>query len=280
MDVVTQLIVWLNVGGNAFGKYVLAPIAFLPGWLSATFVAVVSGIVFLVIFKYTSNQAAIKKVRDDIKDNLLAIKLFKENPWMILRAQGRILRGTALLLAYAIVPMLVMALPVTLLLAQLGLWYQARPLKVGEEAVVSVKLNSNLDSSTPHVCLQPNEAIEMILGPVQVTSKREIWWNIRPRTNGYHHLVFHVGEQTADKELAVGNGFMRVGIRQPGWNWQEALLHPMEKPFAPDSSIDSIEIEYEDRPGWASGTNSWMIFWFLGSMISGFCFRRFLKVNL
>jgi hypothetical protein len=280
MDLVTQIIVWLNVGGNAFGKYVLAPIAVLPGWLSATLVAVGSGILFLVIFKYTSNQAAIKKVRDDIKAHLLALKLFKENPWVTLRAQGRILRGAALLLVHAVVPMLVMALPVSLLLAQVGLWYQARPLKVGEEAVVSVKLNGNLDSSAPHVCFQPNEAIEMTLGPVQVTSKREIWWNIRPRADGYQRLVFHVGEQTTDKELAVGEGFMRVGIRRPGWNWHEAILHPMEKPFARDSSIESIEIEYEDRPGWASGTNSWMIFWFLGSMISGFCLRRFLKVNL
>ena len=37
--------------------------------------------------------------------------------------------------------MLVMVVPVILILGQLSLWYQARPLRVGEEAVVTLKLN-------------------------------------------------------------------------------------------------------------------------------------------
>ena len=44
-----------------------------------------------VVFKYTSNQRAIKRARDDIKAHLLALKLFKENTRVIFRAQGRIL---------------------------------------------------------------------------------------------------------------------------------------------------------------------------------------------
>ena len=39
-----------------------------------------------------------------------------------------------------IVPMLVMVVPVLLILGQLALWYQSRPLQTGEEAVLTVKL--------------------------------------------------------------------------------------------------------------------------------------------
>src|SRR5438093_12939173 len=115
MDVVAQLVVWLNAVANVFGRWLLAPIGVLPGWLSATIVAAVTGVLLLVVFKYTSNQRAIKRVRDDIKAHLLSLKLFKENPWVAVRAQGRILRGAQRLSILAIVPMLVMALPASLL---------------------------------------------------------------------------------------------------------------------------------------------------------------------
>ena len=62
MSVLTHLAVWLNALANALGR-VLAPIAWLPGWLSATLVAAVTGVVMLIAFKYTSNQRAIRRAR-------------------------------------------------------------------------------------------------------------------------------------------------------------------------------------------------------------------------
>ena len=39
-------------------------------------------------------------------------------------------------------------------------------------------------------------------------------------------LAFEVDGRAADKELAVGDGYMRVSARRPGWDWSEALMHP------------------------------------------------------
>src|SRR5262249_52500652 len=149
----------LNGVTNALGR-VLAPIGLLPGWLSATLVAVVTGVAMLVAFKYTSNQRAIKRVRSDIRANLLTVKLFKDSFAVGLRAQGRVLRGAFRLLLLAVVPILVMAVPMVLLLAQLGLWYQAAPLPVGEEAVVTVQLSGEPGTPLPAVELSPDDAVE------------------------------------------------------------------------------------------------------------------------
>ena len=65
----------------------------MPGWLSATIVAGVTGVLLLLVFKFTSNQAKIGRVRNEINANLLALKLFKDSTRVSLRAQGRILRG-------------------------------------------------------------------------------------------------------------------------------------------------------------------------------------------
>jgi len=278
-DLVTQLVVWLNVLANALGSLLLAPIAVLPGWLSATLAAVASGVALLAAFKYTSNQAAIKRVKDEIKANLLAIKLFKESAWVAFRAQGAILLAALRLLLLAIVPMLVMVVPVLLILGQLSLWYQARPLEAGEEAVVILKVGAD-GAALSDVRLAPIDAIDVTVGPVRVPTEREVCWKIKARRPGRHRLVFHAGDQIGEKDFVVGDRFMRVSSLRPGWEISEAILHPAEKPFDRNSPIQSVEIDYPERSSWTSGADTWVVYWFAVSMISGFAFRRVLNVNL
>jgi hypothetical protein len=280
MHVLAQIVVWLNAVTNALGRIILAPIALLPGWLSATIIGAVTGLVMLIAFKYTSNQRGIKAARDDIKANLLALKLFKDNVGVTLRAQGYILLGAVRLLVHAIVPMAVMAVPMTMLLAQLALWYQARPMRIGEEAVMTVKLNGEPGASWPKITLQPTDAALVAVGPVHVASKREVCWNIRARAAGLHRLVFSVDGQDIDKELAIGGGFMRVSTVRPNWSWSDALLNPWEHPFSSDSPVQSIEIDYPNRASWTSGTDTWVIYWFAVSLVAAFLCRGMLGVNL
>lgn len=280
MDLLTQIVIWLNTIANVLGHYALAPLAASPGWLSATITSVVSGLLLLVVFKYTSNQRAIKRVKDNIKANLLALKLFKDSALVALRAQGSILFGAFQLLILSLVPMLVMMVPVLLILGQLALWYQARPLRAGEEAIVTVKLTQDNSSDQSYIELEPLPSVQTTIGPVHVWSKREVCWIIRARQSGYHRLVFHVGQQTGEKELAVGDGFMRVSKLRPAWRWFDALVNPWEKPFDANSPIQSIEIDYPSRSSWTSGTDSWVIYWCILSMVAGFCLRRPLNVNI
>jgi hypothetical protein len=281
MDVLARVIVWLNAAANALGEWLLAPIAVLPGWVSASAVAAVTGGLLLLAFKYTSNQRAIKRVRDDITANLLALKLYKESARVTLAAQGRLLVGAGRLLVLALAPTAAMAVPVTLTFYQLSLWYQQRPLRVGEEAIVTLRLDGDPNASFPEVSLRPTDAVETTVGPVRVFSKREVCWNVKARENGYHRLTFQVGGQAVDKDLAVGDGFMRVSALRPEAVVSKALVeYPAERPFGPDSPVRSIAIDYPARSSWVSGTNHWMIFWFAVSFVAAFSFRRVLRVNL
>jgi uncharacterized membrane protein (DUF106 family) len=276
IDVVTAL----NRIANALGQYVLAPVAVLPGWLSATLIAIVTGALMLLAFKHTSNQSAIQRTRNGIKANLLALSLFKDDIRVCLRAQGELVLGAFRLLLLAIVPMLVMLVPMTLVLGQLSLWYQARPLKVGEEAVVTLRLRDDPQSAWPDAILHTSPDIEVVLGPVRVESQRAVCWNLRARNPGDHTLTFNVAGQSVQKSLAAGNGFMRVSPLRPSANWVAAVEYPGESPFAPDSMVQEISIDYPARPGWTCGSNSWLVYWFAASMMAAVVLRPVLKVNL
>ncbi len=280
MSFLAQAITWINLLTNGLGRFLLAPIAVLPGWLSNTIISAVAGVVLLIIFKYTSNQSAIGRVRDNIKAHMLALKLFKDSMSVTFQAQGQVFKGALLLLLHAVRPMLVMIVPVALLLSQMGLWYQSRPLMVGEESVVTMKLNGDIEQPWPNVNIASIPAAEVTIGPVHVFSQREVCWQIRALQNGYHDIKFQVAEEQVEKEVAIGDDFMRISAMRPGWRWGDILLHPAEKPFGPDSVVQSISIDYPDRLSRTSGTDWWLVYFFVASMVFAFIFKPFLKVRI
>jgi hypothetical protein len=275
----TQLVVWLNACATRLADVILAPVAWLPGWLSATLIAIVTGVLMLLAFKYTSNQAAIKQTRNGIKANLLALSLFKDSVRVGLRAQGGILLGAGRLLRLSVVPILVMLAPMCLLLGQLALWYQARPLRVGEEAVVTVHMKEDR-SALADVALLPSSAITTAIGPVRVPTKNMVCWSVVASETGCHTLAFEAEGRSCTKELAVGDTFMPTSLVRPSWSWSEALIHPREAPFDADSPVQSIEVAYPPRESWTAGTDWWLGYWFVVSMIAAFAARPLFNVNI
>jgi hypothetical protein len=234
----------------------------------------------LIAFKYTSNQVAIRRVRNQIKANLLALSLFKDDVRVAFGVQFGLLRSAGKLLALSLVPMLVMLVPMCVLLGQLALWFQARPLAVGEDAVVTVHVAEGSDEFWQDIHLLPPDSATVLAGPVRVPTKNLICWKIQPVMPGQHQLEFAVGDQLFTKELAVGKGYMPVSIERPGWSWSMALRHPHEQPFAADSFVQSIEVEYPKRHSWTTGSDSWMLYWLGLSMTAAFVARPLLRVDI
>ena len=176
--------------------------------------------------------------------------------------------------------MLVMIIPVSLILAQLGLWYQFRPLTVGEQTIVVMKLNGNENSPWPNVKLDTNSAAEITTQQTRILSKRQIVWKIKALQPGYQKITFNVDNQKIEKQLTIGDGFMKINPQKPAWNFTDIMLYPTEKPFAPDSPVKSISIQYPERISKTSGTDWWIAYFFVASMIFALIFKPFLKVKI
>lgn len=279
-NILVRIIVSINIFINFLGKLVLNPIiSHLPGWLSNTIISIGLAFIILLIFKYTSNQPAITRLKDNIKANMLAIKLFKDSIAVILQAQLRTFKASLFLLLNSLIPMFVMIIPFTLLLAQLSMYYQARPLKVGEETLVTMQLNDQIDAAWPNVTLQPLST-EVTLGPVRIFSKRQLCWKIKALKNGHHLLSFQVDNQKFDKTLTIGDGYTLLSAKRPGQKWSDILQYPAEKPFGQNSVVQSLTIDYPPRRSLTSGTNWWFIYLFITSFVFAFIFKPFLKVKI
>ena len=269
----------LNSLVNAVSIPLLKWIGHVPGWLSNTIISAVIGVLLLIVFKYVSNQKAIGKVKDSIKANMLAMRLFKESIVVTFKIEGQLLKGAVMLLLYAVKPVLVMIFPVILILAQLSLWFQQRPLNIGEEALVTVQMNNNMKDALSEVALQPETSVDTVMGPVVISSKNQVLWKLKAKEPGYRTLTFDVDSEKFTKELAIGNGFMRTSPLRPGYHPLDIIEYPAESPLPTDSVVESISVEYPDRDGRLSGTDWWVIYFFGASMFFALLFKPILKVK-
>jgi uncharacterized membrane protein (DUF106 family) len=274
------ILTWINSIINAVSTPLFGWIGIVPGWMSNTIISAIVGVFFLLVFKYTSNQKAIGKVKDVIKANMLALWLFRESIIVTFKTEAKLFKSSIVLLLYSIKPVLIMFFPFILILAQLSIWYQKRPLNPGEEALVTVQFNNNIIAEPLKATLQPTNSIETVLGPVTISSKNQVLWKIRALEEGYHTIAFDVESKALTKELAVGNGFMRTSPIRPGYHPLDIIQYPAESPFPPESVVESVSIEYPDRNDSFAGTDWWVIYFIVCSIVFAYLFKPILKVKL
>jgi len=275
-----QITSWINVPMNFLARILMAPLADMPPWLSNAVISTLIGLLMLIMFKYTSNQDAIGKIKDYIKANMLVLKLFKDDITVTMQALGRLFKGAFQMLFHALRPMAVMIIPISLIVSQMALWYQFRPLQTGEQALVTMQLSGEADAPWPQVTMDTNGAAEITTEKTRVFANRQFCWMITAKQPGLNHLTFNVDSQQVEKELAVGEGFMRVSAQRPGQNFENVFMHPAERPFKADSPVKSITIEYPEKDGQLWGVPLWIVYFLVISMASFLVFKPIFKVKI
>ncbi|MGD2109064.1 MAG: hypothetical protein PVI86_06695 [Phycisphaerae bacterium] len=274
--VLSPVLGFLNPVCTLLADAVYAVIGPLPPWLSLTILSGVTGVLALVVFRYTSNQKAIGRALDDIKANLLALKLYKDELRVTFAAQVRLLWAIARLQRYMLTPFLVMLGPMLLALAQMGLRHQWRPLEPGEQALVTV---TGASASANPLDVQLGESPGLIVEAGPVPGGGKAVWRVRGGEPGRYHVQLDVNGAAIEKELVVGTGFVRVSASRVARDWTEQLFHPVEPLLPKGSPVTSIEIGYPGVESWITGANWWVLTFFIISMVVALIFKPLFKVR-
>lgn len=228
----------------------LWPFAVWPPLVSLVLLSVVLGIGMAIVFRYTSPQRRLRRVADLSRAEVLAIKLFKDDPLAMFRALGRLLRHTGLRLWYSVPPMLVMFVPFVLLLTHLAVWYEYRPLAVGEPAVVELQLGDGAWQQYHDTRLEASPAIDVETKPLRDSHDKTIYWRIRATEPASTDLRWQLGPEEVQKHVEIADArdaFRPVSVRRAGTGWWDRLLHPGEDAFATDSSVRGVTVHYQQR---------------------------------
>jgi len=242
-------------------------------------VSFVSALLALWIFGRCSNQEEIRTVRNRVRGNMLAVRLYRDSIPVVGALQVRILRDTLTYLKYSLVPLPVLLVPFLLILIQLDLHLTVRPLRPGESALVKAKFSTAIGPQD-HVSLETPREVKVETPPVRIVALKEVVWRIRAEEPTRAFMTLHWGDRTIQKEVIVGDDQGAVSALRTG-NLTEVLFNPGEPPIQGSTAIESIRVDYPSRDFSLFGWNiHWMILFFVFCMVFAFALKGVVGVEI
>lgn len=270
---------------NAIGRVfdgLLYPFKGLHPVVGLVAISIVTGVVMLIIFGKTTNQAALRRVKGKIVASIIEIWLFKDRPGLMFGAAGRILRHDLSYLRYSLVAVVFVIVPVILIMVQLGVRYSHRPLHPSEEVIVTARLDGDAQVSATDLELVAPEGLEIVTPALRIEEEGEADWRIRAARPGKYDLVLKGPGFEAAKQVAVAeNSFMPLAaVRSKALSW-DFFLYPAEKPLPNESPVRSLAIEYPPSSlGGSWGFPLWLWIFFVVSIAAGFALKGVFKVEV
>jgi len=258
----------------------LALFAWGGAWAGVAALALVTAVLAMLIFRGTSNQRAIRRIKDLIISHLLEVALYRDDLRIVLRAQRAILWDNLRYLAHAVVPLVFMVIPVGLLLIQGELHYAHRPLRVGERAIVSVGLTARA-SDLDALAISAPAGLVVETPPLRIPALREVDWRVKAVKTGSWDLRFSLGGSEFSKRVVVGGSTASIPAeRVAGGAWRQ-LLRPGEPPLPADGAIEAIRVSCPPAALRLFGREmAWVWPWLILSLIFGYALKGPLRVQL
>jgi hypothetical protein len=257
----------------------LSPFRGMDPLVGLTLVSLVVAVGMLVVFKHTSNQKALDRIKRKIHASLFEIRLFNDDLVAIMRAQVEIVRHNLTYIRLSLWPLVFMMVPLVLVIAQLQFHYAYRGLRPGEPVLLTVRLKgagpAPIDYPKPTASVDPGSGVRVETPSVWVPSERELVWRISGEQDGDHQITIHVDGASESKTVSVRDDVVRRSPLRVGSNLLDQIIYPAEPPLGSSSPIASIELTYPDRDIYVLGVGMhWMIVFFALSMIFAFALRR------
>jgi len=259
---------------------ILYPFRSLDPLVGLVAVSIVTGVVMLIIFGKTTNQAALKRVKGSIVASIIEIWLFKDRPGLMFGAAARVLRHNVNYLRYSLVAVIFIFVPVVLIMVQLGIRYGHRPLKPNDEVMVSATLAPGTSAVGADLSLVVPEGLEVTTPPLRIEEDREVDWMLKAHEPGTYEIRVKGSNTEASKRVMAENSIIPMApVRSKAMSW-DFFLYPAEKPLPKGSAIESIRISYPAAGPDFIGLPFWMWIFFVVSIAAGFALKGVFKVEV
>jgi len=171
-------------------------------------ISIVIGLLMVIVFRYTSDQKAIGRAKDRLKAHLLAVRLFQDQLPVVMRAYGRILRGTGSYLRLAFTPFLIAILPITFLIVQLDRYFGWLPLQPAQTFLVEAQVEDAATLNEASLQLPPE--LSSSAPAVHVPQEKEVVWRVVAERAGNYNIQITSAGHTVSKQVVVAPGLARV----------------------------------------------------------------------
>ena len=164
----------------------LRPFEGMSVWVSLLPLSILFTVFALYVFKWTSNQAALDRVKRRIHAGIFEIRLWNDDLRSIARSQVDIVGQVVKQLALTLVPLLWMLIPFAIIIPQLQFRYGYSGLAPGQSALLEVTMRAEGESGTtpdpkrpkPELRLEAPAGVEVQTEGLWIPLENEMIWRV------------------------------------------------------------------------------------------------------
>ncbi len=239
----------------------LLPFAKLPPFWGILFLSLVTSLFVLMVYRAISSPSRVKETKNQIKANILAIRLYRDFWQTIVSSFFKSLFYTGKYFVLNLFPLLVVLPLMFLLFVQMDIRYGMRPFRPGESITVKASFTGAI--GTAEAVIAPNAGYRTAMNPVYVDALHEVDWKLQALQKGKADIVITVDGVTFRKNLLIGGGLPALSNKKMAASSLEHFIYPVEKLLAPSTPLRSISIQYPARGISFLGFETHWLVWYL-----------------
>jgi hypothetical protein len=257
-----------------------------PGYALA-FAALLVTVLALVVYKFSSSQAGIKAAKEKIKAHFVEVWLYIDDPVLILKAQAGIFLNGGKYLAYALVPLAIMIIPVTVFLINCEYRFNYRQFREGEDFLVKVRVDPAAKDWEKAAALDLPETIQMDAPPLRIEARdaggnefKEIDYRLKILKGGDHMIAVGPGPDRTRVFILADQLTRFRPVTHYGKTFGEKFWTPgyQRSPLVKD--LKSIDVSYQKADFDFLGWNTWWVWPFLIlTFVFAFALKPVIKVE-
>ncbi|MCC7499485.1 MAG: hypothetical protein IT160_18025 [Bryobacterales bacterium] len=234
----------------------------------------ITGAACLWAYGKLTGQQELRRRRNRIQARVMELRLYRDEPGVILRAMGAILGGNVRLLATVIKPLAVLAIPLALVTIHLDalLGFEALPLDA--PALVTVRV------------ADPRQPIQLIAPPsirveaeVAAAAGHERVWRIQPTAPVDASLYIETGGAVLEKSVVARDRFTYLAPCRDRSFWG-FITSPFEARL-PAGNVARIEIGYSSAAlSWLGIEWNWLVWFLFASLPAAVAAKVLLHIQL
>jgi hypothetical protein len=237
----------LNLIMNGLFDVFMRPFMVHSAWPGLIATTLMASFLLVILFGITSDPNKIRRTRNRLLARTLELLMFQHDLRASFSACGRILVANGAYLLQFLRPMAVGFVPLLLIFVQMESWFDRRPLKIGEHAVLTVAIDPSRSVLEESAELQLSDRLQVDSKPVRVLSKNELAWRVAATGHGDGWIDVVCGGVTERKSLSSGDRLLRVSQSREAEGMLSQILSPSEPPLKSAGPFRQIRVYYPRR---------------------------------
>jgi type II secretory pathway pseudopilin PulG len=241
--------------------------------------SIVTGLAMIVLFGYLSDQKAVRIAKDQLRAQLLAVRLFQDQPQVVVRAYGRILTGTGRYLRVSFKPLAVIILPMVALLIYGDRYLGSLPFQTNQPILLKARLDK--PDALDNISLRLPAGLTQSAPAVHIANINEVDWRLVASAQGNYEVNVLAEDQELGKQVVVSDNLEHLSeCRLRGQFWKR-LLDCAEPALPANAPVRLLAVNYPTRDidlgPWAT---NWLVVFFVVSLAAALLFKFILGIEI